>query len=192
MILRKRIVTTLVTTAISAIIVAGAIGIPSFLSIQDLHGQINDAQAAIDERVAMFRYLRKTAADLETTQKRIAVLSQVAVHEGHELDFITATEGVAAATGVEQDLSLDTANPKTLSSWEQVSPVRLSVRGTYKQVRNYISMLERLPYLVNVRELSFNRVSGKDPNTTNVNAQLSATIYWIGANGPDFTRSVSN
>lgn len=191
MLLRKRIITALVVTALSAVAVAGAVGVPSVLAIQDLHGQINDAQVAIDQRVAMFRYLRKAAADLTTAQKRIAALSEVAVHEGHELEFITTMEDLATKTGVEQELNLNTVNQKDISGWERLIPVSLSVKGTYPQVRDYLTGLERLPYLVSVSDLAISRFSDDEAAVSSVAAQLNATIYWIGAGGPDFTRPVT-
>lgn len=186
MTLRKRVLITLAVTVATALAVAGAVGVPSVFAIKGLQKEINAAQAAIDVRMAMFRYLRKAAADLDATQRRVATLSQVAVKGGHELEFITALEEAAAAAGVEQDIGLNTASQKEISSWERIAPLQLQVKGTYPQVRDYISRLEKMPYLIDIRSFSMMR-TGKEDEDSGVSASLSATVYLIGENGPSFT-----
>jgi Tfp pilus assembly protein PilO len=186
MTLRKRVLITLGVTVVAAVAVAAAIGVPSVFAIKGLQKEINAAQTAIDVRVAMFRYLRKAAADLNDTQRRVATLSQIAVRGGHELEFITALEEAAAAAGVEQDIGLNTASQKEISSWERISPLQLQIKGTYPQVRDYISRLERMPYLIDVRSFSIMR-TGKEDGESSVSATLSATVYMIGESGPSFT-----
>lgn len=186
MTLRKRVIITLAVTTLVTLAVAGAVGVPSVFSIKALQREINSAQIAIDERVAMFRYLRKAAAELDTTTQRMTALSKVAVMGGHELEFITALEEAAAASGVEQDIGLNTANQKEISSWERIAPLQLQVKGSYAQVRDYMVRLERMPYLIDIRSFSIQRV-GKEDEASAVYASLSATVYMISENGPAFT-----
>lgn len=193
MIVRRRVFTTIIIAALTALALIGAVVVPSVLAINDTKTKIASQQANIDQQVAMFRYVRQSMANFADTKSRLAMLSEVALHEGKELDFITSLEGIAQIAGVTQTISLLTANQHELSPWEKMFPVRLTVSGTYPAVREYLRDLERLPYNVSLNGVDLTVPSQNYANNPSglVEAQINGTVYWIGADAPDFTGTVA-
>lgn len=192
MIVRRRVFTTILVAALTALALIGAVIVPSVLAINDTKTKIAAEQANIDQQVAMFRYVRLSMANFANTTNKLATLSAMALHEGKELDFITSLEGIAQMAGVTQTINLQTSNQRELSPWEKVFPVRLNVSGTYPAVREYLRRLERLPYNVSLSGIDLAAPSQNFTNNPSglVDAQINATVYWIGADAPDFTGTV--
>lgn len=186
MLVKRRILSTVIaaTALLAALITASFVA--AGMIDKDL-SRITEEQTRIDEQYALRRLLRGSSTDLTATKGRVGTLSQAAVREGGELAFIRALEGAAAASGVTQDIQLETANQTDLSAWEKQIPLTLRLTGPYPRVLRHINALERLPYAISVQLLSIDAQALNDP-TGAVRAIVNAKVYWIGSSSPDFVR----
>jgi hypothetical protein len=189
----RRLTTSITVIALATAGLVGAIAVPSALATRRIRAEIDEAKIALDQRVAMFRYIRQSSSNLEDAKRRLAVLADMAVHEGRELDFITTLEGIAQASDIEQTINLNTANQKEISLWEKEIPLQLTVMGEYDDFRSYLNAIEGLNYAVIVR--SVNMISQSRTADTNpageVRATIDATVYWISKDSPSFAESAA-
>ncbi len=188
MLINKRLVVISGTLGALSLIIAAAVGIPSVLSIHTLIGKIAIEQGKIDERYALRRYVRNSVANLAETKRKLGALSSVALQDGKELDFVTSLENTSAATGVTEELTLETVNQKALSPWEREIPVKITVHGDYPKVVDYLNGIERGPYVIVIESLqvSPSRISDINTRTGFVDADIVATVYWQDHTAPDF------
>lgn len=194
MIVHKRVITSIVLVSLAAVGLVAGVAVPSALSVSGIRKQITDRKAEIDERVDMVKHIRESLTNRKIAGERLRLLSRMAVHEGDELSFVTSLESVAAKAGLEQDISLETVNQKELSTWEKVVPLRLAVKGSYPQFRRYLAALENSPYAIMIQEINMN-TAGRSPNDNPdgvVSATISAQVYWIGKDAPDYASQQEN
>lgn len=186
--IKKRMIIISGTIGALTLVLAGALGIPSVLSIRSLIGKIAEEQGKIDERYAMRRYVRNSVANLAETKRRLGALSSVALQDGRELEFVTALETAANGAGVEQKLTLETANQKELSAWEREIPVKIEVKGDYPKVLAYLNAVERLPFVIIVDsiQVATPRVTTGATREGMVEANINGTVYWQSKSAPDF------
>ncbi len=176
------------TLSVLTVGIIAAAGVPSVLAIRSLISQIAEAQGKIDARYALRRYVRNSMTSLVDTKHRLGGLSGMALQEGRELDFVTAIENAASATGVDQQPDLQTVNQKQLSPWERAIPLRLHVTGDFPKVMQFLNAVERLPYAVTFTSIAIAtpRQSSEFTKTGIVEADFQGTVYWQGQNAPDF------
>ncbi|MBI4457805.1 type 4a pilus biogenesis protein PilO [Candidatus Uhrbacteria bacterium] len=186
--LRHKIFTTIGILGAAALIILGVIVYPSAKAIDDLAKGISAQKLTIEERYLRLQQIRSSLKGLGDARQKTAALAGLAVHEGRELDFINALEAAAAEAGVEQDINLETANQKDLSKWEREIPLTLKVSGPYPSLLRYLSELERLPYMVNVRSLQLETAT--ESRTSNprgiVDMRIQAMVYRLSKNAPEF------
>lgn len=172
------------TLAVLALGIGGAVGIPSVLAIRKAVADIAVAQARLDDRYALRRYMSKAASDIADKKKRVAPLSKAALQENGELDFVTAIESAAATAGVDEKLTLETANQRELGPWEKEIPVTITANGPYPGVAGFIDALQRMPYLFDIA--TFDMGPQADKHGGAVHLELHGMVYWLGKGAPDF------
>jgi len=182
--LKQRMTVMSATLAVLTLGIGGAIGIPSILAIQKSVSDIAVAQARLDDRYALRRYMTKAASDIADKKKRLAPLAAVALQEGRELDFVTAIESAAAASGVDEKLTLETANQREISTWEREIPVTIEASGPYPGVAAFLDALQRMPYLLDMSTLDLSPKSDEKPGS--VHLEIHGVAYWLGSTAPDF------
>lgn len=155
-------------------------------SIKDYTFKIADEQRKIDRQYALRRTMRSSAIKLSDSKMRIGGLAATAIHEGDELDFITALEKTALEADVEQDIQLETVNQKETSKWEKEIPLTLTVTGPYPRILMHLNAIERLPYAINVQQVAVDSVGATANAAGTVRVTISAKVYWQGDNAPDF------
>lgn len=181
--IKQRMTIMSATLAVLTLGIGGAIGIPSILAVRKAVTDIGVAQARLDDRYALRRYMSKAANDIASKKKRVAPLAMTALQEGEELKFITTIESAATAAGVEEKLTLETANQRELSAWEREIPVTISAIGPYAGVASFLDAMQRMPYLVDLATLDVSPVA--DQNGA-VRLEVHGIVYWLGKSAPDF------
>lgn len=194
MLVKKRMLIAIGLFGGLTLLALGVAAVPSILAIRDLETKIAEEQGKIDVRYALRRYIRNSVTNLADTKRRIGALAAGALQEGKELEFITALEEAATKSGVNQTLSLETANQKDLSKWEREIPLKLRVVGPYDSVLRHLQALERLPYFILVDGVSADapRASGNPAADGDVEALVTGIVYWQGAGAPDFVHGEAN
>jgi Tfp pilus assembly protein PilO len=168
--------------------IGGAIGVPSLLTARADIRRIAAAQTTLDDRFAARMTVNKTMTDIAAAKRRVAPLSAMAVQEGHELDFVTAIESAAKDSSVDEKINLVTANQIILSPWERELPVSISIGGPFTNVLTFLNSLERMPYLIIVSGVQMSPLTVGAQSSGSVSCTISASVYWLGANAPDFVR----
>ncbi len=181
---RMTIMSAILTTLTLGI--GGAIGIPSILAIRSSVTDIATAQAKLDERYALRKYMSKAAIDIADKKKRVAPLAGAALQEGGELAFVTDIETAAETSGVTEKLTLETANQVEISPWEREIPVTIAATGVYPNVIAFIDALQRMPYLLDMSTVDLS--PNVAPTSGTVSLELHGVVYWLGKSAPDFVR----
>jgi Tfp pilus assembly protein PilO len=188
MLVKKRMLITIVLFGGLTLLALGIAAVPSVLAIRDLEKKIAEEQDKIDVRYALRRYIRNSVTNLANTKRRIGALSAGALQEGKELEFITALEAAAEKSDVTQSITLETVNQKDTSKWEREIPLKLRIGGPYDRVLRHLNAIERLPYLVLLDSITIStprQTSSAVPDGV-IEATVDGVVYWQGTGAPDF------
>lgn len=186
--IRNRIIATTTTIGILSLALVAVAAFPAKKIIETTAEEIVSQRTEIENAYRNRGQIKEASDAFRETTRNAAGLNDLAIHEGHELDFVNELEAAALAHNLAQEISLDTANQTAVSDWEREIPLRIRVRGTYDDVIRYLSDVERLPESVAVSRADIRADSTslpKNPNGT-VSATFDGTVYWIGKNAPAF------
>jgi Tfp pilus assembly protein PilO len=155
-----------------------------FLGIQinQLAGRISD----INNKAEAIRVKENSKQDLirdsEITKDVLPILTKALPSEDNLIDFIADLENLAQVTGCKQELSFAEAEVSTIQEGENVAYKKkttkdnieftITLEGSFTSLKNYLSGLEDLPYIIEIKKISS---SGDDLNTggkTNIQAVL--------------------
>lgn len=116
------------------------------------------------ERESMRRTTEKTAEELS---EKIQKLDSYFLHKDEVVPFIESIENAGGKSGVVVDIvSVDVTNDPTVNNSDrkdEMMDLRLSVKGSWGNVINFISYVENLPYKVDVSNVVFRRDSAIAP-----------------------------
>ncbi len=182
--LKKKIFASIV---IFILIIGGLIYfvvIPTIHDIKKMGKEIENQRIDLEQKYIKGQSLRQLTENLKKIEPQLVILDQIFIKQDYELEFITKLEEIAAQNNVSQTINLDTAKINKDKNY-QTLPLRLSARGNYKNIMNYLINLEALNYYINIDSMdlssAFTKLSATpEVQTTfsNINLTISANTYW--------------
>jgi len=182
--LKKKISITLI---IFILIISGLIYfvvMPTINDIKKMGEEIENQRIDLEQKYIKGQSLKQLTENLKKTEPQLVILDQIFIKQDHELDFITKLEEIATQNNVAQTINLDIAKINKDKSY-QALPLRLSARGNYKNIMNYLISLEALNYYINIDSTDLSSASAKqsavpEGQTTfsNIGLTISANTYW--------------
>jgi len=185
--INKRIVVTISILAGAALLVSGAVAVPTILAIKDLNVKMAAATADIDQKYLLRKHTRTSLDKLEEAKTMIRALSSVAIVEGEELTFVSAIENAASDAGVTQDLTLETVNQVDISLYEKEIPLKIDAEGDYRNIIIFLHKLERLSFYLAVKSINISAPQHREAASSGaVRMSLDASVKWLAKDQPVF------
>jgi len=151
---------TIKNTVIAIIFMAIGVSCFVFMVLQtdkqgaELSVQIETLAAQRAQQDSFFR-LQKTAE--ETKSERLQLQSYFLLKQSDSIDFLNNVENIAPQAGVElQTSNLDSVQDDDGSDWIEVD---FSFKGSRDRVKNFVQILEELPYVSRLIAVDLNTVS---------------------------------
>ncbi|HTK59778.1 MAG TPA: hypothetical protein VL283_01090 [Candidatus Baltobacteraceae bacterium] len=146
---RAKLVVILLTVAGLALSVGVStfLFLPTFKEVQGLSGDIIRAHSELEAQYLNRKNLLTSSGKVETSRGTIRTLSAQFLPAGHELDFITAVEGIAGKNGVEERILLN-VNEGAKAAEELHVGFDITLSGDAPAVLQTIVELERMQTLL--------------------------------------------
>ncbi len=158
--------------------------IPTINDIKKMGKKIENQRIDLEQKYIKGQSLRQLTENLKKIEPQLVVLDQIFIKQDYELEFITKLEEIADQNNVAQTINLNTAKINKDKSY-QALPLRLSTRGNYKNIMNYLISMEALNYYINIDSMDLSSASTKlsatpEAQTTfsNISLTISANTYW--------------
>lgn len=159
-----KLIVTLLTMGglLAAAAVTVFLFVPTLRDVMHLSDQIIQAHAELDAQYANRKNLLASLTAAESAHATMQKLAAQFVPVGHELDFITAVENLAAKDGVQEIVSL-TPNDGGGGAAELKENYDLTVNGKYRSVMQMLVDLEKMPTLLLVDNVVVRPGPGASP-----------------------------
>ena len=161
---KKNIIVLVVCLCFGVIIVVGGIIVPIILSIHDIESHISTTAHSLERDYLKAQHIHRSTRDLERILENTTAFTQATIRPNGELQVITELEQLAATSHIEQTLHVVYVDPKKNddSSAQKKSNIPLPMytfsfltRGTFADLVQYLSALEKLPYYLTIDSLQF-------------------------------------
>ncbi|HOY56255.1 MAG TPA: hypothetical protein PLH37_02410 [bacterium] len=146
--------------------------IPSVKKIILLNNRIFEERKQLEEIYLKGQSLTEAKEKYTAVKKETTQLDDVFITKGNELGLITALEKIADNNKVIQNLDID--NKKTDPQTKIL--ISLEVRGTYRNLLNYLQAIEALNLYFNIENGSFANFASNTQNNDNKNISLEPTL----------------
>ena len=121
--------------------------LPTFREVRRLSDEIVRAHSELEAQYLNRRNLLSSSEKVGTVRMTMRDLATQFLPVGHELDFITAVETIAAKSGVEERLLLN-VNEGAKAAEELRVGFDLTLNGNSNAVLQTLVDIERMPYLL--------------------------------------------
>ena len=121
--------------------------VPTFKEVVQLADDIGRAHAELDAQYANRKNLLSSLSKADEARADVRQLATQFVPTGHELDFITSIESLAAKDGVEERVTLS-ANDGSKAADELRESYDLTIEGPYRNAMQMLVDMEKMPTLL--------------------------------------------
>lgn len=173
------------TTIFLLTVVGVPLGIiwPSIKQIRETSHDIYFEYQFLEERNKRGQNIRLAKKEYDELKIHLPKIKSLAIEPSGKLAFITVLESLAEDSGVIEKVNLDVDNQSAFDSYSMI-PIKLTVRGPYRNIVKYIAALRAAPAVISFDELKLInkqtsealKISGAD-NKTSMEASLSGVIY---------------
>lgn len=187
------IFTTLGTCAVLLLLI-----LPSVRRIQELNHEMTRRKVILEQLYEQGQSTKKIANNIEQIQEFIPLLNRAFLYRGEELAFITTMETSATSRSLVHTLTFSDVSKKDARGERGTVevPISITVGGQYRNIVQFLSDLDRMPFYVNVKSISIGgnapinqhqisgarsaptTVSTSDDSGGQVYAGIEAVTYW--------------
>jgi hypothetical protein len=141
-----------VSGAIALVGIAVFLIVPTLTDVRGLRQSILTAQAELEAQYTNRKNLLASQTKVLETRETMKLLSTQFVPAGHELDFITAVEALAAENGVTERLQLSNAEKPVAPELEK--RFDLTLTGMFHESLQTLIDLEKRPTLMVIESMT--------------------------------------
>jgi len=160
---------------------------PALREIKTTAAEIIKLKDQLKQRQAPEYALKDILASYRQHEVKLGSLNRAVMNKSRELEFITALEDIAARYGLQQKIVIGNYQALPNNAFSQM-PLQLQLTGNFKDELRYLQGLERLPFYVNVKQISLNSIAAP-PMPSNadavaataenlVNLVITADTFW--------------
>jgi len=167
----KKLIYLTLSILASLLLVGGLIIYPQFRAIQKMNQQIFEMRQDLETKYERSRYLHRSQHFLVSAKQLVRDLQELFLKNGAEIDFISFLEELAEKNSLEQKLTISPPVKETGDEFSRIN-LRVTARGDFKNLMNYLSALERGRFLATNSEIRFSGDQTSSPSLF-----LKLTIY---------------
>ncbi|OGF19632.1 hypothetical protein A3G56_00345 [Candidatus Falkowbacteria bacterium RIFCSPLOWO2_12_FULL_45_10] len=160
---------------------------PALREIKTTAAEIIKLKDQLKQRQAPEYALKDILASYRQHEVKLGSLNRAVMNKSRELEFITALEDIAARYGLQQKIVIGNYQALPNNAFSQM-PLQLQLTGNFKDELRYLQGLERLPFYVNVKQISLNSIAAPPiPSNADavaataenlVNLVITADTFW--------------
>ena len=160
---------------------------PALREIKTTAAEITKLKNQLERRQAPEYALKDILASYRQHEVKLGSLNRAVMNKSRELEFITALEDIAARYGLQQKIVIGNYQALPNNAFSQM-PLQLQLTGNFKDELRYLQGLERLPFYVNVKQISLNSIAAPPmpsnadavaaPAENLVNLVITADTFW--------------
>lgn len=147
----SRLTIMLGVVLIGIVILTAVVALPSALSILDLTTRIAEERAKTEALVNRALKFRKTSQTIGEIKSNLQLLEAMTIKKGHEVDFFSLLETKNRTYNLDQVIRL--GEPTQSSFGMEKIPLEFQLRGTFTNILQYLSDLERSPIAITINRL---------------------------------------
>ncbi len=172
---RPATVIAIVLGSFAALIgIALAVLVPIDNGVRSLGKQIDQQQVTSALNALQQRQATSSQRLFDRFQAATTTIDQMFLTETNALDFVTAIEHTAARHNVTESMS----GLKAPAAPGQQVPLQLSLIGNYRNLRNTVADLQRLPYFFIISGMTWAQVPAGATSGASAQLILIATVAW--------------
>lgn len=157
----------------------------SITDIKTIKRNILDQKINLEKNLIRDKNMAVLAKQLETIEPKLEKLNKIFINSSRELEFITTLENAANEAQVSQKIILSPDSSSKIGEYKKI-PIKLSLNGNFKNLFNYLTRLEALPYYINIQSLILTKNKQNISSRTNagslpqgtISLEISADTFW--------------
>lgn len=153
---------------ITLIIIALIVFMLMFFIVKPLLGQIKHESIRYREKFSLFErrdelksYLKRLEADIGVVQEKSPTLQGMLLDPEKTIEFVADLEGIAAATGNWQELSVPALGPEEVKQKFPFEEYGVSLKGSFPNLIRYLVHLENVKWIVSLNSLGVSKIEAK-------------------------------
>ena len=178
---KNKIIALILIFLVYAILVLYLIIFKSITNIKSTRADILDQKINLEKNLIRDKNMAVLAKQLEMIEPKLDEFDQIFINSNRELEFITTLENIAGDSQISQKIILDPDSGNKKNIYKK-TPLKLSVKGNFKNIMNYLAKLEALNYYINIKSLVMSKNSSSRPDAgplqNIINLEISADTFW--------------
>lgn len=157
--------------------------LPAVKDIKNIRAQILSHKIEMELRMARDKNISKVNDKLTVIEPQLSILNKIFISPNREIEFIMELEEIAAKHNISQKININPAGAKQENSYKK-NAVEISMQGSYYNIINYFSDLEKLSYYINITNLEITSGAAdksrdaEGSESSRVNVKFIANTYW--------------
>ncbi len=169
---QKNVLSGLIFMLLTIFLIVYLIILPSTDNIKESYNDLLLLKVDFETKTEKKLKLQEIDKKISKIENKLYLIDNIFVHENRELEFITTLEGIARKNNVTPKVNLN-ISPNSLNSKYNTVNLLITSEGTFFNLYNYLSDIEKLNYYININKLEFYSNGNK-----NVTMRISADTYW--------------
>ena len=181
--LKNKIIINIIISILIIGCLAVFIILPTTKNIKKIGNEIENQRIDLETKYIRGQSLKQLNENLKKIEPQLYILDKTFVQQDQELELITAMEKLANKNNITQKINLEINKKNNNENYQQI-PLKISTRGNFINLINYIIGLETLNYYININSIQLSSNSSAlfkmpDEQTmqNNINAIITANVY---------------
>ena len=175
--IKRRMILSVVVVILVNILIFYFIILPTIKDIREISDAVYKERVDLEKKYQRGQLLNKTLENFEQVKAQRGKMASAFVVEGNELLFVTALENIAEKNHLNQGINLDSQRVPGFKNLYQSQKINVILTGKYGELRQYLYELERIPYIINVNDVSWTTPKKIQPANAILSMTLTGEIY---------------
>lgn len=181
---KDKIYLSISATFFILLFLSGFLVIPSVKEIIRIKHDIDWQRQDLEDKYAKGQNLKSLSKNLKLISPKAKSLDQAFLRKGHEVEFITALENIAAENNIKMTIGLG-ENKKSADKKYEVSTITIDGSGRYADLVDFLYDIEAAQFYVNIDNIEESSGSGtlinddsRGHTENSINLKITARTFW--------------
>jgi len=174
---KKKMILSVVVVILINVFIVYFIILPTVNDIQEISDAVYRERIDLEKKYQRGQLLNKTLENFEQVKAQRGKIGSAFIIEGSELLLVTSLETIAEKNSLAQEIRLDSKKVAESKNLYQSQKINIALTGKYGDLRQYLHEIERMPYTVNVFDISWTTPEKIQPANAILTMTLDGKIY---------------